>query len=319
VLLVDDHPVRLVQATDSFEALGYWVAIARSKPEAMAKIAALNPVVTVIGPTLWASIGPDGLDLLNNQRQNHQRQNHQRQTPQFWTTLLSTELDGSPPASASSNYQSDRAVDGVLHFPLTAATLAQTLDALPRRGRSGSSFVFDQPITVLHFKPVRLEPGHKPPSPAADGHAHLDDPDGQDAGPFNPPGNLDLNALLHPYNCRVIEVDSITQAELLAKVWKPDVAVWGGYGWDRYLPDDPDKRQIVQDILTGFGQCDELNRLPLITLTPNLTQAAHQSVLRVFPCLDPALPIPSDRDAHTDLALVHVIRAAVTTPSERRA
>ena len=93
------------------------------------------------------------------------------------------------------------------------------------------------------------------------------------------------NSLLHPYHCRVLEVDDLDQADLLARVWKPDLVLI-----DR-IQTDP------VAFMEALSQ-SALARLPLITLTAELTRAAHQATgLSVFPYLAAPEPAPgSDGD-----------------------
>ncbi len=87
-------------------------------------------------------------------------------------------------------------------------------------------------------------------------------------------GEEHFPGVLHALGCRLLEVDDMEQAELLCRVWKPDVAVL-----------DPAIAHPA-DYLQTFSQSLELQRLPLITLTLEATQTAHQiNALRVFPCL----------------------------------
>lgn len=91
----------------------------------------------------------------------------------------------------------------------------------------------------------------------------------------NPPVALEkIHSLLYPHQCRVLEVDDLEQADLLARVWKPNVVLLGGkfsdpiaYAWQ-------------------LSQYPFLSALPLVTLTPEITQAANQVPgLSLFPCL----------------------------------
>ena len=84
----------------------------------------------------------------------------------------------------------------------------------------------------------------------------------------------DLSRAVYP--CRLIEVDDLDQADLLTRVWRPDAIVLDA--------DEPNTETIAQ--LTQLSQHSALAALPLVTLTPGLTQAANQiSGLSVFPCL----------------------------------
>jgi signal transduction histidine kinase/DNA-binding response OmpR family regulator len=105
-----------------------------------------------------------------------------------------------------------------------------------------------------------------------------------------------FNSLLHPHNCRMLEVDDLDQADLLAKVWKPNVLLLDG---------------IISDPITYLKQLSEypaLAALPLVTLTAEITQAANQLPLTVFPCL--ASPSDEAANSNADSALLQVIQVA---------
>ncbi len=75
---------------------------------------------------------------------------------------------------------------------------------------------------------------------------------------------------LHLDYCRVLEADDLEQADLLARIWHPQVAVW-----------DESDRDLLQ-----LPRYESLATLPLVTLDAKTTRVAHQvSGLNVFPCL----------------------------------
>lgn len=76
------------------------------------------------------------------------------------------------------------------------------------------------------------------------------------------------------HHCRVLEVDDLEQADLLARVWKPDVVLID------QIQAEP------QVFIQQLSQATSLADLPLITLSAELTQAANQVPgLSVFPYL----------------------------------
>lgn len=80
--------------------------------------------------------------------------------------------------------------------------------------------------------------------------------------------------IFHDFGCRVLEVDDFEQANLLCRVWKPDVSIL-----------DPGL-VAPQSYLRTLGRSPRLTSIPLITLTMAATQAAHTiPTLNVFPCL----------------------------------
>ena len=113
---------------------------------------------------------------------------------------------------------------------------------------------------------------------------------------------LKLPHIFHDVGCRVLEVDNLEQAELLQRVWQPDVAVL-----------DP---TVVDPAtyLRSFSQSPELTSLPLITLTIATTQAAHElPPLNVFPCLVGETPWDTPEISDRMAAwLIQVLQVAAT-------
>jgi signal transduction histidine kinase/DNA-binding NarL/FixJ family response regulator len=122
----------------------------------------------------------------------------------------------------------------------------------------------------------------------------------------------DLNRLLHPYQCRVLEVDDLDQADLLSRVWQPNVMLIDGTFANPLA------------FVEQLSQSAFLAALPLVTLTAEMTQAANQiQGLAVFPCFAsmqpdnlPANPSsePSQEFNQSEVsALLQVIQMAVGT------
>lgn len=79
---------------------------------------------------------------------------------------------------------------------------------------------------------------------------------------------------------RVLEADDLEQAELLARVWNPDIVLLDGAG----ITDHP-------SYFNAYSANPTLADLPLITLDHQTTQAANQAIgLSVYPCLAPDNP-----------------------------
>jgi hypothetical protein len=103
----------------------------------------------------------------------------------------------------------------------------------------------------------------------------------------------DLHHVLQSYQCRVLEVDDLDQADLLARVWRPHVVLL-----DSAIPEPA-------AYLAQFSQQQGLAALPLVTLTSEATQAANSCTnLRVFPCLEPLT------QTQPPMALLQVIQVA---------
>jgi signal transduction histidine kinase/DNA-binding NarL/FixJ family response regulator len=110
----------------------------------------------------------------------------------------------------------------------------------------------------------------------------------------------DLTHLLHPHQCRVLEVDDLDQADMLARVWKPDLVLLDG------TCSDP------QSYIERFSQSPFLAALPIVTLTAEMTQAANQfPELAVFPCLASIPDQPIEADSPEIKALLQVMQMAV--------
>ena len=86
-----------------------------------------------------------------------------------------------------------------------------------------------------------------------------------------------INSQLSGLNYRILEADSLQQAEIVARIWKIDVVVL-----DSTLPQEP------LSYLRSLSECDSLAALPLVTWDAKTTEAANQvKGLSVFPCLVP--------------------------------
>ncbi|MGF1520782.1 MAG: sensor histidine kinase [Leptolyngbyaceae cyanobacterium] len=111
-----------------------------------------------------------------------------------------------------------------------------------------------------------------------------------------------LPHIFQEFGCRVLEVDTLEQAELLQRVWHPNVAVL-----------DPTIAN-PSAYLQNLSQSSVLVSLPLITLTMATTQAAHTvTALTVFPCLvgETAWDTPETRD-RMKAWLIQVLQVAAT-------
>lgn len=101
-----------------------------------------------------------------------------------------------------------------------------------------------------------------------------------------------VNHQLHGLNHRILEADSIEQAEILARIWKIDAIVLEG----TFL-DEP------RDFLRSFCECPSLAAVPLVTMDAKTTEAANQfKQLSVFPCL---VPLP-DRGYSNLLEVIQI-------------
>ncbi|MFM9265709.1 ATP-binding protein [Tychonema sp. BBK16] len=82
--------------------------------------------------------------------------------------------------------------------------------------------------------------------------------------------------LLNHNYCRVLEADDLGQAELVARIWCPDVIVLDG----------TNQLESPSAFIKQLSLSRSLSSLPLVTLDPTTTQLANQvKGLSVFPCL----------------------------------
>ncbi|MEG4390980.1 ATP-binding protein [Microcoleus sp. BROC3] len=87
--------------------------------------------------------------------------------------------------------------------------------------------------------------------------------------------------LLNPNYCRVLEADDLGQAELVARIWRPDAIVLDGTS----------QLQNPLAFIEQLSRSRNLGSLPLVTLDPPTTQLANQvKGLSVFPCLATSSP-----------------------------
>ena len=110
----------------------------------------------------------------------------------------------------------------------------------------------------------------------------------------------DLNVLLHSCQYRILEADDLEQAELLARVWKPNVVLL-----ESALADG-------EAYFQHYCQHIFLASLPLVTIDQMTSQAANQARgLLVFPCLSTAdISLSIDEPDRANLALLQAIQIA---------
>ncbi|NJN86860.1 MAG: hypothetical protein HC881_11820 [Leptolyngbyaceae cyanobacterium SL_7_1] len=170
--------------------------------------------------------------------------------------------------------------DGLLSPPTTLKAVQQVLDRTVQPSTPMPVESSALKLTVLHLHTVAIPDASAPPT--------------------EPIAEINLQTLFYPYNCPVLEVDDLEQAELLARVWKPNVILLDGW-----IPEP-------LAFLKQLSQSPFLAALPLVTLTPEVTQAANQiNGLSVFPCLDPFSPQKTMLSGRTPVpALLQVLQVA---------
>ncbi|HEY9620201.1 MAG TPA: ATP-binding protein, partial [Crinalium sp.] len=257
VLVVEAVPRFLENLTSQLTGLGYRVAIARSGTEALEKVRRLQPAVVFLNPLLPLLSGWDVLTLLKSDDE---------------TSHIPIVVTGS---QVEKTQAYSNAADGFLSLPVQTDALQRSLDHLANRVLADAPEEKQPTLTVLHLhtnSASSLLSSSKEAQSAAD--------------PASVAGAIaDLNTFLYPNHCRVLQVDDLDQADLLGRVWKPDLVLLDGH---------------IADPLTylkQLGQYPFLASLPLVTLTPEMTQAANQITgLIVFPCLAAMKPA-----AHSEL------------------
>jgi signal transduction histidine kinase/CheY-like chemotaxis protein len=174
--------------------------------------------------------------------------------------------------------------DGFLTLPLQLKPLKKMLRSGLMRQEEVKLPATSKSLTIL-----RLSPGTRNTS---DRHSVLTD---------------ELNQLLHSHHYRILEADDLEQAELIARVWKPNVALLDG--------DTPNWKVYFQQ----FSQHTFLASLPLVTLDAVATQVANQIPgMLVFPCLtslDADAPLKGDRPSSTLLQVLQIAAGYVWQPS----
>ncbi|NJL86043.1 MAG: hypothetical protein HC886_08765 [Leptolyngbyaceae cyanobacterium SM1_1_3] len=174
--------------------------------------------------------------------------------------------------------------------PLTLVAIAPSNTPLPHGGRFDHVLHLPLAANMLHQLFTQLKLATEPTLAAAT--VLLLKQSNALGGPLN-----SLDQLLQQYQCRVLEVDDIDQARLLAKIWHPQVILLD--------PDisDPDS------YLRRLSQQPSLSSLPVVTLTNEMTQLANRFPgLKIFPCLAPLSNLSS---AAPSSPLLEVIQVAI--------
>lgn len=246
VLVVEAIPKFLDDLTAQLADAGYRVAIARSGTEALEKGRCLHPSAIFLNPLLPLLSGWDVLTLLKSTPE----------TVEIPVILTGTRADR---GQALSNGAS-----GFLALPIRPDELHQTLTEIENQHQQVSVQEDQVGLTILHLW-VGDDRRRSPATAMVPGQPASE----RESSP------LDLARLLYPYPCRVLEVDDLDQADLLARVWKPHVILLEGK---------------LSDPFTYIGllsQQPALGVLPLVTTSLANTQAANQvKGITVYPCLD---------------------------------
>jgi signal transduction histidine kinase/DNA-binding response OmpR family regulator len=234
VLAVDANVRMLEELTDHLNELGYRVAIAHSGLEALEKARTLQPCAILLNPWLPLLSGWDVLTLLKADAK-----------------TVAIPIVMTVPASAQNQGRGSQA-DDFLQLPVVHQELARTLDQLvgsPPLSPIGAAATTHPLILCLSW-PQRES--HDLPSTV--GHHQSSDLDSL----------AELHRWLQEHHYRVIEAYDLEQADLLARVWKPQVVVVMG-------PVEEPRAYLAQ-----LTQHTALSALPLVMLDARLTQVASQ-------------------------------------------
>lgn len=254
MLVVEAAPKRIEDLSHHLLELGYRVAIARSGTEALEKIRRLQPAAVFLNPILPLLSGWDVLTLLKTDEET-------RHVP---VVITATRADREQTFQNGGN--------AFLSLPVRREPLQQCLDRLLEQTPEAPD-TSTPSITVLCLNGTA-------PSAESATQSQL-----QTRSAAPPSGLRDLTSLLHPHQCRVLEVEDLEQADLLAQVWKPNVILLDG------------KFSHPLDYLKQLSSYPALTALPIVTLTVEITHAANLlSGLSIFPCLA-ATEAHADSDA----------------------
>ena len=234
VLVVESSLRNLEDLTEQLTELDYRVAIARSGTEALEKARKLQPCAILINPFLPMLSGWDVLTLLKSDSAT-------RHIP-LVVTATRSEQQRAYGASA----------DGFLRIPISPQSLMLMLDRVTTVPETQPSEARPSSRTLLCLYLQELQPEHYSMKMASE----------QSPTP-----------ILQAHHYRVIEAYDAEQAEMLARVWKPNAVILVG------------AQSRPSMVLNQIMQQTYLASLPIVTLDPALSQAAQQiSGLAVFPC-----------------------------------
>lgn len=234
VLLIEAQAEALAARLEQLDEIGYRAVIARSGTEGIEKARRLQPAAILLNPRLPLLSGWDVLTLLKSDPA----------TQEIPIIVTSVRVER--------NQAYQNGAERFLSLPVDTGLLQHCLAQLVHPLEP------DLPDTLVDLTVLHLYEGTPSFTLIADQSAVTQG----------------LNRLLYPYHCRVLEVDDLEQADLLARVWKPDVVLI-----DR-LETDPGI------FMQQLSQTSYLAGLPLITFSTVLTEAANQIPgLAVFPYL----------------------------------
>jgi CheY-like chemotaxis protein len=261
VLLICHRPSLIDQVYESLSAGTYALVIARSRADALAKGQRLTPDLLILDAEAVDESPSQFLAALGA-------------IPCESMVVIAT-APPPPLAQAGTVISPERLSQELL--PLVNQLLGEDATAL---------LAPPAPLTLLWLRPQTcLSPLE--PSPL--------ESTSESASPVS------LYDWLQQFNCRLLQVDDLAQANLLSRVWQPDAVIL-----DANLP-------LSETYLTELSHQADLAHRPLMTLNPPMTALAHQVPdLWVVACTE-ATTLPPRQGAITLLAAITAMRE-VTQP-----
>ncbi|MEL6221457.1 MAG: ATP-binding protein [Cyanobacteria bacterium J06627_8] len=283
VIIVAEAPAAIAQLVNGIESEGYDAIIARSEQEALKKAQILQPCCMVLD----FSIADFSVAELLVKLKAH------ADTQSIPVMALGNVSDCQRSQQLGAEIQ--------IPQPVHLDRVKQHLNEIQRHAVTSEPTT--KPITVLYVNPDkdRLGVGEAKSQMSSDFNdaaAIADAQSGEDQSESF--STSELSAILHPYHCRVLEIDDVSQAGVLSRVWKPDVILLSAQTSDAAY------------VLNLLSQHEDLQTLPIITLTLEHTETANRlKGLKVFPCLN----VGTGEDGHMKRQsiispLVEVIRVA---------
>jgi signal transduction histidine kinase/CheY-like chemotaxis protein len=261
VLIVEAVPRFIHHLSEQLNQIGYQVVIARSGTEALEKARCLQPHVIFLNPLLPLLSGWDVLTLLKTDQKTHQ-------IPVIITATLGDKKRA---------IQNDS--NGFLCLPVQPAELQKTLAIIDQKPLPQTT----QKLTILWLNPIEEQKKSELPT----------------QNTVAIPTQHSSWILHHSSCCRILEADDLIQAELLGRIWQPDVMILQSLSGV----------QSPSSFLEQLTQHEGLANLPLITLDAFTTEQVNQlEQLSVFPCLINSLETKSD--SAIESALLQVIQIA---------
>jgi len=241
VLIVESIPRLIEDLSPKLTSLGYRVIIARSGTEALEKARRLQPFAIFLNPLLPLLSGWDVLTLVKASPQT-------QHIPVIVTASM-----------GEKEYALGKRADGFLSLPVAADSLQKSLVKLSISGQfSQKRSHSNTSLTILRLSATEKYSDSKSAENTV----------------------TDLSNLLYQHNYRVLEADDLVQAELLAKIWQPNIVLLEG------------KIAEPSNYLEQLIGYQALASLPLVTMDEATTQSALQArsnkgnlFLQVYPCL----------------------------------